>query len=362
MASDEASLPTKIEPAVPSRRRWKWYLLITALLLLVAGELSLRVFAGRDSKFQIRLGAEREWDPYRRTRWKRNLRVGDFHTNSRGFPGPEFQDQKPPGSYRIVCLGDSASVVPVRYNYPTALQKRLRELLPGKQIEIINASVAGYDSRQARIWYEREVNDIEHDMLLIYLGWNDMGQYNPDGLVYKLDETGYLKEPNIFDKLILNVYLLRSIYVIRGYWERRQQFNADPLTGDELKRYEEFYPTHFEQNLRSIIELAKAKNRVIYMLNYGGLVVENPTEEEKAKMHFPRGMGRRLAKYRSLMKSYESALTKVSEQTDVPIIDSKAWFADPEHRRVFTDSAHFTEEGSDMFAEIVATTVKNDIR
>jgi lysophospholipase L1-like esterase len=189
-----------------------------------------------------------------------------------------------------------------------------------------------------------------------------MGQYNPDGLVYKLDETGYLKEPGVVDKLILNVYLLRSIYVIRGYWERRQQFNTDPLTADELKPYEEFYPTHFEQNLKTIIELAKAKNRVIYMLNYGGLVVENPTDEEKAKMHFPRGMGRRLAKYRSLMKLYESALTKVSGQTGVPIIDVKEWFADPEHRRVFTDSAHFTEEGSDMFAEIVADAVKQDIR
>jgi lysophospholipase L1-like esterase len=362
MASDEASLRTNIESVIPSRHRWKWYVFVTILLLLVAGEISLRVFAGRDSKFQIRLGAEKEWDPYRRTRWRKNLHSGDFHTNSRGFLGPEFQDQKPPGVYRIVCLGDSASVVPVRYNYPTALHKRLREQLPDKQIEIINASVAGYDSRQARVWYEREVNDIEHDMLLIYLGWNDMGQYNPDGLVYKLEETGYLKEPNIFDKLILNVYLLRSMYVIRGYLERRQQFNADPLTADELKRYEDFYPTHFEQNLKSIIELAKAKNRVIYMLNYGGLVVENPTDEEKAKMHFPRGMGRRLAKYRSLMKSYERALGNVSEQTAVPIIDVKAWFADPEHRRVFTDSAHFKEEGSDMFADVVANVVKQDIR
>jgi hypothetical protein len=79
-------------------------------------------------------------------------------------------------------------------------------------------------------------------------------------------------------------------------------------------------------------------------------------------MHFPRGMGRRLAKYLSLMKAYEKSLGIVSDRTGVPIIDVKTWFADPEHRRVFTDSAHFKEEGSDMFAEIVAGTVKKDIR
>ena len=336
-------------------------MLVTILLLLVAGELTLRVFASRDSKFQIRIGAEKEWDPYRRTRWKKNLHVGDFHTNSRGFLGPEFDDTKPPGTYRIVCLGDSASVLPVRYNYPTALQKRLRELSPGKQIEVINASCSGYDSRQARVWYEREVNGIEHDMLLIYLGWNDMGQYNPDGLVYKLDETGYLKEPSLLDKLILNVYLLRSMYVVQGYLERRQEFNTDPLTGDELKQYTEFYPSHFEKNLISIIELAKAKGRVVHLLNYGGLVVESPTDDEKQRMHFPRGMGRRLAKYQNLMKAYETALANVSQTTGVPIIDVKTWFADPDHRRVFTDSAHFTEEGSDMFANIVADVVNKDI-
>jgi lysophospholipase L1-like esterase len=303
-SASDAIEQTGNEPALPRwPRRWKRYVLFAVVLGLIMGEVTLRIFARRDSKFQIRIGAEKEWDPHRRTRWKKNLSVGDFHTNSRGFLGPEFDDKKSPGVYRIVCLGDSASVIPARHNYPMALQKRLGDLLPRKQIELINASCSGYDSRQARVWYEREVNEIEHDMLLVYLGWNDMGQYNPDGLVYKLDETGYLKEPSLVDKMILNVYLLRSMYVVQGYLERRQEFNMAPLTGDELKQYEEFYPSHFEKNLGSIIELAKAKGRVIYMLNYGGLVVENPTDEEKMRMHFPRGMGRRLAKYLSLMES-----------------------------------------------------------
>ena len=360
----DAGAPAQAKQAVDPRRRKRRrrILLLSVLGLLSAGELTLRYFANRDSKFNIFLGAEKEFDPVRRTRWKRNYHVGDFNTNSRGFPSREFETRKTPGSFRIVCLGDSASVIPPRKSYPAALEARLRALLPGRQIDVINASCSGYDSRQARAWYEGEIDSIEHDMLLIYLGWNDMGQYNPDGLVYKQQETGYLKEPSLLDKAILNIYLLRSIYVVRGFLEKRQTFSTEPLTGDDLAKYAAFYPTHFEENLLAIIRLAHSKGRTVRLLNYAGLVVENPTADEQRRMHFPRGMGRRLHKYLSLMNSYETALDKVSKETGTPIIDVESRFVDAESREVFSDSAHFNERGSEMLAEVVAGAIKSEVK
>jgi len=349
-----------VDPRLRKRRRR--IILVSVLGLLGAGELTLRIVANRDSKFNIFLGAEKEFDPVRRTRWKKNYHAGDFKTNSRGFLSPEFEDRKAPGSFRIVCLGDSASVIPTRKNYPTALEARLRSLIPDRQIDVINASCSGYDSRQARSWYETEVDGIEHDMLLVYLGWNDMGQYHPEGLVYKKQETGYLREPSLFDKAILNVYLLRSIYVVRGFLEQRKAFSAEPLAGEELEKYSAFYPSHFEENILAIVRLAQSRGRTVRLLNYAGLVVENPTTDEQRRMHFPRGMGRRLPKYQTVMTAYEAALAKASRETGTPIIDIESQFADPVSREVFSDSAHFNERGSDVIAEFVADAIKSEVR
>ena len=79
-------------------------------------------------------------------------------------------------------------------------------------------------------------------------------------------------------------------------------------------------------------------------------------------MHFPRGMGRRLPKYLTVMQSYESAPAKVSQQTGVPIIDVESRFGDPESREVFSDSAHFNERGSEMLAEVVGEAIKSEIK
>ncbi len=343
-----------------SRGRRIWILGAAVLLLLVACESGLRFLGGRNSLFLFRVGAEKEWDPHLGVRLRRNYVNRDIRTNSRGLLGPEFDVRKAPGSWRIVTLGDSASVMPARYNYPRALEEHLRARST-RRIDVINASCPGYDSRQARVWYEREIDGYEHDMLLVYLGWNDMGQYNPDGLVYKLQDLGYARALTILDRIVLNVYLFRSLYLVRGYWEQLGDVSREPLTADVARRYREFYPIHFERNLRAVIELARARGRLVRLLNYAGLVVESPTEAELHRMHFPRGMGKHLQKYLALKAAYTRALDTVARDTATPIIDVESFFHDPQRRRVFTDSAHFVEEGSVMLGTIVADAIQGDI-
>ena len=79
-------------------------------------------------------------------------------------------------------------------------------------------------------------------------------------------------------------------------------------------------------------------------------------------MHFPRGLGKSLPKYQALLTAYKTALKDVAQQTGTPIIDVESFFNEPERRRVFTDSAHFLEEGSVMFASVVAKAIEPDIQ
>jgi lysophospholipase L1-like esterase len=354
--------PATKAPVVKKKcRRWRWVFLAVALILVV-GEVAVRVLADSNSKFNVFIGAIKEFDPELQVRLKRDYHSGTIHINSKGFLGPEFEAQKKPGAYRIVALGDSCSFMPEGRNYPRVLEELLRENLAGRQVEVINASVPGYGSDQARRWYEREVDAYDHDMLLVYLGWNDMAQYNPDGLVFKLEDRGYLKEPSLIDRAVINCYLLRSLYVVQGYRERSRPVSLEPLTTEDEKRYQQFYPTHFEDNVSEIIKRAKARGRKVFVIRYASLLTDSPSDEELARMHFPRGVGKSLPKYRLLLSAYTKALDQIASQTQTPVIDIAPLFTTTESRTVFTDTMHFDERGAEMIAQRVMAEILPHIR
>ncbi|MEM1070748.1 MAG: SGNH/GDSL hydrolase family protein [Planctomycetota bacterium] len=98
-------------------------------------------------------------------------RPGAMEHNSRGFYGPEFQVDKKPGVFRIVCMGDSCTHFGPN-SYPDLLRIYLDEIAPGK-FEVINAAVIGYTSFQGRRLFESEVLKWSPDLVTVYYGWND---------------------------------------------------------------------------------------------------------------------------------------------------------------------------------------------
>ena len=98
-------------------------------------------------------------------------KAGVMDHNSLGFYGPDFEIQKKPGVFRIVCLGDSCTHFgPV--TYADMLRVYLDETAPGK-FEVINAGVIGYTSFQGRRLLESEVMKWSPDLVTVYFGWND---------------------------------------------------------------------------------------------------------------------------------------------------------------------------------------------
>ena len=98
-------------------------------------------------------------------------KAGVMDHNSHGFYGPEFDVEKEPGVFRIVCLGDSCTHFGPD-SYPDMLRVYLDGTAPGK-FEVINAGVIGYTSFQGRRLLESEVLDWSPDLVTVYFGWND---------------------------------------------------------------------------------------------------------------------------------------------------------------------------------------------
>lgn len=64
-------------------------------------------------------------------------------TNRQGWRDDEIALPKPPGTYRIICIGGSTTIEGPRNDltYPKLLEKKFRQAFPDKRIEVINAGV-----------------------------------------------------------------------------------------------------------------------------------------------------------------------------------------------------------------------------
>jgi lysophospholipase L1-like esterase len=333
-------------------RRRRRLLLLSPFLLLALLEGAARVLASRDSRFNVFIGGSREFDPRRGQRLKRSYTSGEIRTSSLGTLGRDFEPVRPAGTFRIVVLGDSCAFMPPARPYPLVLEELLRKEKERDSIEVVNASCPGYDSFQARSWYEDEVSGWDHDALVVSVGWNDVAQYHPDGLAYKLSERGYLPEPSLLDRMIVASYLVRSLYVVQGYLERRGPVSREPLSAEDRLHYGSFQPVHYEENLAAIV--ARARGRPVFLVGLSGLIRADATPAEEERMNFPRGMGKSVARFVAVTDAYRAAQRRTA---GARLIDLEPLFPDEESRRVFTDRVHFDARGAERIAACLAAAV-----
>lgn len=337
-----------------TRRSKRLVAALAPFALLGLLEAAARVLASRDSKFNVFIGGSREFDERRGQRLKRSYVSGDIRTSALGTLGRDFTPRRTDGAYRIVVLGDSCSFMPPARPWPAVLEERLRAKLGRDSVAVIDAACPGYDSFQARSWYEDEIDSWDHDALVVYVGWNDVAQYNPDGLAYKLADRGYLERPTFFQRAVSASYLLRSVYIVQGWLERGGPVDRSPLSGEEKTRYETFRPVRYEENLAAITSRARAAGRSVFVLGLTGLIREDATAAEEARMNFPRGMERKVARLVATERAYRQAEQGVGGAT---FVDLEPLFADEAARRSFTDRCHFDAAGAERVGARVADAI-----
>lgn len=117
-------------------------------------------------------------------RYKPNLRNhrGSFgkpiNTNSLGFRNPEIARPKPPGTYRILCIGGSTTEEGQTDDttYPAVLQRLLREYTRNDRIEVVNCGIVGAGTIHEVI-AAADYLALEPDLVLFYEGVNEINGY-----------------------------------------------------------------------------------------------------------------------------------------------------------------------------------------
>jgi len=96
--------------------------------------------------------------------------------NRLGFRGPEVEAAKPPDTYRIAVLGDSIGfgrTLKEEEVFPYLLPRLLAEHAPGRNYEVINASLSGRDTWEEVAVLEHRLLDLNPDLVIIQVCLND---------------------------------------------------------------------------------------------------------------------------------------------------------------------------------------------
>ena len=102
--------------------------------------------------------------------------VWSISVNSQGFRGPEIPLQDNEDATRIAMLGGSSVfgyLVSDGQEAARLLEARLRE--GGHAVDVINAGVPGYNLFQTTARFRDRVSSLDPRVVVIYLGWNDLG-------------------------------------------------------------------------------------------------------------------------------------------------------------------------------------------
>jgi len=103
---------------------------------------------------------------------------GWFKINSMGFRGREVSATKPPGTFRIVCLGGSTTFdtgsVGRALPWPEVLEAELRRRLNRESIEVLNLGVPGATSLDSLIDLQTRALDLQPDLVIVYQSHNDL--------------------------------------------------------------------------------------------------------------------------------------------------------------------------------------------
>ena len=135
----------------------------------------------------------------------------------------------------IVALGDSC-VLGIGVHERDTVSARLEGLLtdrsnhaPGPSYEVINCGVAGYATREERLFYELFASQYEPDVILLVMYWNDDRSFREDA------RLGYIYTPDRTGEVLSFWRLLQG----NRYARRRPKPNYTPTVGEILQLQED---------------------------------------------------------------------------------------------------------------------------
>jgi len=276
-----------------------------------------------------------------------------IQVNSRGFVGPEFEDPPPPGTTRIVALGDSCTfgAGTDRETYPAQLALRLTDGRAPHRYQVINAGIEGLNSELALRRLVSKVLPLRPDIVTVYVGWNDLMKFDPAGQVEK---PGVRVIARVIDQL----WLIKGMRKLLFYYIRPHL--SAPATGPTSRTgaFREYRPAVFEENLRTIIGVAREGGATVILMTLPSVVSDDMTAQDllRANVVFPYySSAYRVGDFVDSIAAYNRSIRATAASEGVMLVDLAGEIDRRlDRRRLFLDTMHPNQRGRELIADILA--------
>ena len=160
----------------------------------------------------------------------------EYQSNSHGFRDEEITLPKPPGVYRIACIGGSTTLLGQRneLTYPNMLEAKLRQHFRNDKIEVINCGVIGIGSEGERKRFP-DYLAIDPDLIIHYNFINDVTYELPKLLkpssdaALSLKSIRWLLRRSLFLRHHFNWQLLPPQYELDAFLEKTTLANLNAM-------------------------------------------------------------------------------------------------------------------------------------
>lgn len=243
-------------------------------------EAVLTTIPSGEVKAHITIGGDIVYDPV--LGWKRSMLPNPgLGLDSNGFRHAEVAREKPPGVIRGFALGDSQTYgagVESAEAYPAVAEALLRQR--GFSVELINAGLSGYHSRQALRLFKTQLMDFHPDFIVIDCqGRDDVRDEQPP-------QAGGWSESA--QRALFYSRLYRAMRIgVQQVSARLHPGQRSDLSLPSLSLRSPFPETEHPGNHDLILDFAKAKGIEVFFMDYPFGTV--PPQALTRTDHLPRG-------------------------------------------------------------------------
>ena len=232
--------------------------------------------------------------------------------SSQGFRTSEYALQKPAGTLRVACIGDSWTFgmnVDQERTYPGRLLVRLRAASGAANVEVLNFGLLGYSSFQGLQLLRSHVRALAPDVLVIGFGMNDSeiagyrdkdmtGGGSPRLAARVVETAAQLESYKLLNYLALLVRFHQK--PVEKYIRSEAAEKSGSIDYNTLEPWTRVSLPDYEQNIRAMIMLQSER---------GGraILLDNELWDESP---------------------YRPLLRRISRETHVPLVDSLQIVAD----------------------------------
>jgi lysophospholipase L1-like esterase len=234
------------QPSPPSPRQKILAIGIGILLALATGEILLRIVGApevapvRRGRFQLSANPRLVFEPVPGLAYE-GTPDGFFEypgaSNRLGYRDRDHPVAKPPGTYRIVILGDSIAagyrIPQTEDTFPALLERDLRAA--GLPVEVLNFGVTGYNTQQEVETLRARALAYAPDLVLVAYCHNDRRPPDPRIVQALQEAAGGRKVLPLggAERVLLHSALYR--FVRYAVLETRREESADPRQGNTVE-------------------------------------------------------------------------------------------------------------------------------